>query len=205
MNLAPAQASYPGTSSADIYRVDSAADSTLAALDRIRNFNVAEGDRVDFSATAWTIDDFDFRTFGSTTATPWTRLDGPGDFSLRIDKRLVDLDGAFIFGSPSGVIILDSAQATYPGTAGADIYVVDSATDSTVTATDRITSFDVAGDRVDFTATGWNSDDFRFRRFNVGNPSEFTRLDGPDGFELRINERLTDLGGAFVFADDALV
>ena len=57
---------------------------------------------------------------------------------------------------------------------------------------------------MDFTATDWVSDDFVFRRFNVGLSTEYTRLDGPDGFRLRIDERLPDIAGAFIF-DDGIV
>jgi hypothetical protein len=301
VNLGPTQATYAGTPAADIYVVDAASDSTLVLLDRIGNLDVASGDRVDFTATGWDSGDFIFRRFGVGQPHEFTRLDGPGGFALRIEERLPDLAGAFVFGAPGNrpptavddvaastgaavainvlandgdpdgdalligsfdatsagggtvarsgnalvytpaagfsgsdsfdyvlsdgqatdvgrvvvsvtappvgnVVNLGPAQATYAGTPGADIYVVDAASDSTLALLDRIGNLDVAaGDRVDFTATGWDSGDFIFRRFGVGQPHEFTRLDGPDGFELRINERLPDLAGAFVFAGDAIL
>ena len=96
---------------------------------------------------------------------------------------------------------LGPAQTTYTGTFRPEIYLVDAANDSTSAALDRITNFNAAGgDRVNFTATDWDSGDITFRRFNVGQPSEFTRLDGPNGFSLRIDEPRPDLAGALVFA-----
>jgi hypothetical protein len=97
VQLGPGPMNYAGTDRADVYVVDAAADSSLAQLDRILDFDVAEGDRVDFRAAGWTEDDFIFRTFGYGTPWPAVRLDGPDGFSLRINESFGDLDGAFIF------------------------------------------------------------------------------------------------------------
>ena len=44
-----------------------------------------------------------------------------------------------------------------------------------------------------------------FTSHGVGSTTEYTRINGPDGFSLRINEQAPDLSDAFLFADDPLV
>ena len=265
-------------------------------------FDVAAGDRIDFRAMGWDSDDLVLNTLGYGQPHEFTRIDGPSGFSLRVDKKKGQLDGAFLFGDPpanrpptatddtasttgtapvtvnvlsndsdpdgnaltlgsfnatsvnggtvtrsgnelvytaaagfvgsdsfvyavsdgsandtgrvtvtvnattppptGNVVQLGPAQATYPGTAGADIYVVDAATDSTQTLLDRITSFSVAGgDRVDVRAMGWDAGDLVLHTLSSGKPYEFTRIDGPNGFSLRIDTKKGQLGGAFLFGD----
>jgi hypothetical protein len=194
--------------------VDDVAASTGAAV----AINVLANDG-DPDGDALLIGSFDATSAGGGTVarsgnalvyTPAAGFSGSDSFDYVLsDGQATDVGRVVVSvtAPPVGnVVNLGPAQATYAGTPGADIYVVDAASDSTLALLDRIGNLDVAsGDRVDFTATGWDSGDFIFRRFGVGQPHEFTRLDGPDGFELRINERLPDLAGAFVFAGDAIL
>ena len=205
INLDSARATYNGTSGPDVYVVDSASDSRPPR-------STGSPTSTSRPATGWTSP----RRAGKATiscsagSTSACRPSSPASTARTASssgstRGSRTSTGGFIFGPPAGVIALGAARATYPGTAGADYYVVNSATDSIATGPDRISNFIVAqGDRVDFTATDWVSDDFVFRRFNVGLSTEYTRLDGPDGFRLRIDERLPDIAGAFIF-DDGIV
>lgn len=304
VDLTAAKATYPGTAGRDLYVVDAASDSTAAGRDRIMGFSVAAGDRIDFSALGWDADDIVFTRHSVGTAGEFTRVNGPGGFSLRVDGTQAALAGGFIFGAePSnrppvaandaatsvagaqvtidvlgndsdpdgdgldvsgfdavsangGVIVragaglayrpaagffgtdtfeyvasdgeatdaatvtvtvtrpasggrivnLTAAKTVYNGRAGADIYVVDQSGDSTAAARDVIHSFDpAAGDRIDLGPAGWDSGDITLRGFEVGRPGEFTRIEGPGGFSLRVDGPSATLAGAILFADDTLI
>ena len=286
IELAAAKATYAGTANPDIYVVNAASDSTGAARDRIMGFDVADGDRIDFVAMGWDSADIAFTRHNVGSASEFTRVNGPGGFSLRVDGPQAALAGGFVFaegpanrapvaandaatsvagaqvtidvlgndGDPDGdgltvsafdavsanggaivrsgaglaytpaagffgtdtfdylasdgaatdeatvtvtvtrpatggrIVNLTAAKVVYTGKAGADIYVVDDATDSTAAARDRISNFNpAAGDRIDFGPAGWDSADISLRGFDVGRPGEFTRIEGPGGFSLRVD------------------
>jgi len=298
VDLTAAKAVYSGTAAADVYVVDAANDSTAAARDTILDFDVAGGDRIDFTAMGWREDDISFTRHSVGKAGEFTRVNGPDGFSIRISETLAGLDGGFIFASGAnrapvavddaatstgGRIVIDvlandtdadgdalviqsfdattaqggtvtrsgaglaytpaagftgadsfsyvvsdgsaedtgavsvaviagqiidltRSKAVYPGTAGADIYRVDAANDSSANARDRIQGFDAAsGDRIDFRPMEWTEDDISVLRFSIGRPGEFTRIEGPDGFSIRVDGPPSVFDGALLFFDDPSV
>ena len=146
------------------------------------------------------------RSGGALAYTPAAGFFGTDTFDYVVsDGGATDVGRVTVTVSQGRVVNLGPAKATYTGTAGADIYRVDAETDSTAAARDRISGFNVAaGDRVDFRAVGWDSGDIDFVRFNVGRADEFTRLEGPGAFSLRIDGTPASLEGGLVF-DDALL
>ncbi|MEM9642762.1 MAG: Ig-like domain-containing protein [Pseudomonadota bacterium] len=98
------------------------------------------------------------------------------------------------------VIELTPQQVVYEGTSSADVYVIDALTDSTTSALDRIREFTpTEGDKIDFSALGLTIDDLTFVERGTGEAWVFTRIDGPSGFRLRVDEPLSVVQQGLIF------
>ncbi|MEL7416070.1 MAG: Ig-like domain-containing protein, partial [Pseudomonadota bacterium] len=139
--------------------------------------------------------------------TPGAGFTGIDVFSYTVgDGTGLEDDGLVtvtVTGEPDPVdgIELTSAKVTYQGTGGADVYVVDSADDSTSSALDRIRAFNtLEGDKIDVSALGLTEGDLTFTEKGTGQSWVFTRIDGPDGFRLRVDEPITEVEDGIVYA-----
>ena len=130
-NAFPGSTSYPAELRGDYFVLDFT-DSELFAVD--------VHDRSDVK----------FLLSQSDGSMPVYLTEGPDGRVWYVDIAKGEIGSLQIQGGPA-VINLDSARATYNGTSGPDVYVVDLASDSTAAARDRITNF------MSRPATAWTS------------------------------------------------
>ncbi len=209
IQLAWSKTDYKGTSGADIYIVDRIADSTTSRLDKILSFSPSQGDRIDLSDLGVK---GDFKLVERGTGESWvnTRIEGPGDFELRVNEKLTKVASGLIYGTapvkaeePDEAPVVSKPPVT-PKDPDGDVFVFDDPSDSTKSDLQRIRTYDAdQGDLVDLSALG-SSDDFSLTTRGVGKSWEFVRIDGPDGFRLRVDGELDEVKSGLIYDDTIL-
>lgn len=184
---------YKGTNGIEKYVVDKVSDSTSARLDVIETFDAQDGDRIDVSQIG-SKGQFTLTEKGAGQAWAFTKIEGPGDFELRVNEKLSEVAPGIIYGSGT----VNARQIN----TGGDEFVFDDPKDSTATNLERLRNFD-EGDMIDLSALG-ESDDFSLVARSQNKAWGFVRIDGPDGFRLRVDGDLDEIADAIVYEDTIL-
>lgn len=155
--------SFTGTDDLDVFVFDTVLDSTESSRDRLIDFDVSV-DKIDVSALGFsdlstdggkTEEDELRLAYSSKTDRTYIRSD-QSDFELYLqgDYRDTLTEENFVFDKPQIVNAKDGAQDLFANS-GESVFIYSEVSQSSVSARDAITNFEVGLDKIDLSALGF--------------------------------------------------